>query len=353
MECRLDSSLKSNPEKTRSHVARKDIYILFNPWCEEDAVYMQNEEEREEYVMNDTGKVWVGTHRNARGRPWVFGQFDDSVLLASCLLLDRCTVPAAKRGDPVLIARAISRMVNSNDDNGVIVGNWSGEYKDGAAPTDWTGSIKIMEKYLTTGRPVKYGQCWVFAAVVNSVSRALGLPCRVVSNLVSAHDTNQTLSIDYYFDEKGDKIQRWDSRRERAEYGNDSVWNFHVWNEVWMARPDLPQGYGGWQAIDATPQEASDGIMQCGPASLEAIRRGEVAMPYDVPFVFSEVNADIVHWQKDPEAKIGFKRIKLDKYHVGRSIMTKKPGKTERVADDGMDVKGCTRLKKVPRLNEL
>ena len=40
---------------------------------------------------------------------------------------------------------------------------------------------------------------------------------------------------------------------------NDSIWNFHVWNDVWMARPDLPRGYGGWQAIDATPQEASDG----------------------------------------------------------------------------------------------
>jgi hypothetical protein len=26
-----------------------------------------------------------------------------------------------------------------------------------------------------------------------------------------------------------------------------------------MARPDLPKGYGGWQAIDATPQETSDG----------------------------------------------------------------------------------------------
>ena len=39
----------------------------------------------------------------------------------------------------------------------------------------------------------------------------------------------------------------------------DSIWNFHVWNDVWMSRPDLPRGYGGWQAIDATPQEASDG----------------------------------------------------------------------------------------------
>ena len=35
--------------------------------------------------------------------------------------------------------------------------------------------------------------------------------------------------------------------------------NFHVWNDVWMARPDLPSGFGGWQAIDATPQETSEG----------------------------------------------------------------------------------------------
>ena len=41
-------------------------------------------------------------------------------------------------------------------------------------------------------------------------------------------------------------------------YGSDSIWNFHVWNEVYMARPDLPSGFGGWQAIDATPQEASE-----------------------------------------------------------------------------------------------
>lgn len=26
-----------------------------------------------------------------------------------------------------------------------------------------------------------------------------------------------------------------------------------------MARPDLPDGFGGWQVVDATPQETSDG----------------------------------------------------------------------------------------------
>lgn len=35
--------------------------------------------------------------------------------------------------------------------------------------------------------------------------------------------------------------------------------NFHVWNEVWLARGDLGTSYNGWQAIDATPQELSGG----------------------------------------------------------------------------------------------
>ena len=30
--------------------------------------------------------------------------------------------------------------------------------------------------------------------------------------------------------------------------------NYHVWVEAWMSRPDLGPSYGGWQAVDATPQ---------------------------------------------------------------------------------------------------
>ena len=85
------------------------------------------------------------------------------------------------------------------------------------------------------------------------VCRALGIPCRSVTNYVSAHDTNSSLTIDKFFDEDGEEI-------EGGPDGDnwDSIWNFHVWNDVWMARKDLPKGYGGWQAIDATPQEESD-----------------------------------------------------------------------------------------------
>jgi hypothetical protein len=58
--------------------------------------------------------------------------------------------------------------VNSNDDAGVLVGNWSGEYSAGMAPGSWTGSVKILEQYFNTRQPVKFGQCWVFAGVTTT-----------------------------------------------------------------------------------------------------------------------------------------------------------------------------------------
>lgn len=64
-----------------------------------------------------------------------------------------------------------------------------------------------------------------------------------------------------------------------------------------MKRPDLSAGdYDGWNVVDATPQEKSGGIFQCGPASVKAIKNGDVVKTYDSHYVYAEVNADIVHW---------------------------------------------------------
>lgn len=81
------------------------------------------------------------------------------------------------------------------------------------------------------------------------------------------------------------------------ELNSDSVWNFHVWNEAWMKRPDIGSEYDGWQAIDATPQELSDDMFRCGPASVVAVKNGEIQKPYDGTFLFAEVNADKVIYQ--------------------------------------------------------
>ncbi|XP_026297227.1 hemocyte protein-glutamine gamma-glutamyltransferase [Apis mellifera] len=317
----IETTIVGSKRSPNTYNYDKDIYLLFNPWLKEDLVYMEDEQLLDEYILNDVGKIWVGAWGSARGREWIFGQFDAYVLKACQLLLERSGIKANSRGDPIQMCRAISRIVNSNDDKGVVTGRWDGDYQDGTAPAAWTGSVPILEQFLETGESIKYGQCWVFAGVVTTVCRALGIPSRVVSNLVSAHDANASLSVDRYYSKENEELEYDPNNVE----GEDSIWNYHVWNDVWMARPDLPKGYGGWQAIDSTPQEPSEGVYQCGPASVEAIKQGVVGYNYDVTFMLASVNADLMRWIEDPDSEMGFRKIDCNKYHIGRMILTKAP----------------------------
>lgn len=78
----------------------------------------------------------------------------------------------------------------------------------------------------------------------------------------------------------------------------------------------MSPGYGGWQAIDATPQEASSGFFQCGPAPLEAIRQGAVGLNHDVGFMLASVNADLMRWKQDNKSVFGFSKIYCNKYQL-------------------------------------
>uniref|UniRef100_A0A8C5SVU2 Coagulation factor XIII A chain n=1 Tax=Laticauda laticaudata TaxID=8630 RepID=A0A8C5SVU2_LATLA len=188
-------------------------------------------------------------------------------------------------------------------------------YEYGVPPSSWTGSVDILLEYYSTKEPVRYGQCWVFAGVFNTFLRCLGIPGRVITNYSSAHDNNANLQMDVFVDEHG-KV---DSKLTR-----DSIWNYHCWNEAWMSRPDLPVGFGGWQAVDSTPQENSDGMYRCGPASVQAIKHGHVCFQFDAPFVFAEVNSDVIY---SKAMKDGTKVIQhIDKTQIGTLILTKEMG---------------------------
>ena len=78
------------------------LYVIFNPfnigawylWREimlsishliyrclswlDDAVYMEDEMERDEYVMAENGRIYTGNSRQIYGRPWNFGQVNCS-----------------------------------------------------------------------------------------------------------------------------------------------------------------------------------------------------------------------------------------------------------------------------------
>lgn len=133
-----------------------------------------------------------------------------------------------------------------------------------------------------------------------------------------------------------------------------------------MTRPDLPTGYGGWQVVDATPQEPSQGSYRCGPTPVSAVRNGQVNLKFDTPFVFAEVsafietfftfilsilfnfiseskhllslwnrftvsqvNSDRIYWQRKPDGS--FSQINVEKNSIGQRISTKAVGSEERV----------------------
>ncbi|CAL8340391.1 unnamed protein product [Merluccius merluccius] len=265
--------------------------LLCNPWCTEDTVFIPFEDEREEYVQNDSGLLFMGTPGNLVARPWSFDQFEPDIL-ETCLSLLQISPKHMKnrrkdymsRANPVYISRVVSAMINCEDDRGVLKGNWTGDFKQGVNPSAWTSSGDILMQWAKSNfSPVAYGQCWVFAAVMCTVMRVLGIPCRVVTNYNSAHDANGNLVIEEFYDEMGKKLP----------HGKDSIWNFHVWVECWMSRRDLGSDMDGWQVLDPTPQERSAGVFCCGPAPVRALRDRRIELRYDVPFVFAEVSAGV------------------------------------------------------------
>lgn len=294
------------------------IATVFNPYHQEDPVFMPDVALRAEYVENENGAIWVGTKNKNNGKPWAYNHFNLKVLTAAYDILTRpnsngFVISIERMADPVSVSRALTYAVAGH----MLQGRWSepycntpdGELCDNTKPWAWTGSIKIVETYLMTKQPVKYGQCFVFSGLLTSLGRAIGIPTRSVSNFESAHDHKPfDHFVSKYWTYTAHKTWVADSYLNR-----DSVWNFHVWNDMWMKRPDLTQvgsckkagakNFDGWQAVDATYQERSmdknlmndkdpNHYYQCGPVPLKALQHQcEEGVPFDWKFIYGEVEA--------------------------------------------------------------
>uniref|UniRef100_UPI00398F1EEE protein-glutamine gamma-glutamyltransferase 2 n=1 Tax=Pristiophorus japonicus TaxID=55135 RepID=UPI00398F1EEE len=336
-----------NAGQSIQQITAGDFHLLFNPWCQEDAVYLPDEDLREEYILNENGLLYHGSHANIYPLQWNFGQFEKDVIDICFQILDNSLsalknplVDALRRNDPIYISRIVTAMVNANDDKGVLLGRWDGNYSDGIAPTRWTGSLPILRLWSSSGaEKVRYGQCWVFAGVACTVLRCLGIPSRCVTNYFSAHDTDGNLKVDQYY--SSEDYSRMPSKRK------DMVWNYHSWLESWMTRSDLPPGYDGWQVLDPTPQEKSDGIFCCGPCPVKAIKEGHVDVKYDAVFIFAEVNADVVYWLVNKDGSK--KELGVKQHQVGKLIITKSAytDKREDITHDYKYPEGSTKEREV------
>eukprot|EP01045_Picozoa_sp_COSAG04_P005836 COSAG04_NODE_277_length_18399_cov_3.036066_3_plen_409_part_00 len=205
------------------------LLVLFNAWSPHGDEHLPDEAACDEYVTMEEGIAHYGTWRRPGRMAWNYGQHEPGVLAAACKILSG--LRESDRSSPVSVCRAVTRAINHQgaQDAGVLSGDWSGDYqgegerpedpeavwtsaegKDHPAnaqkPTHWNGSVEILSRWAKDGKPVAYGQCWVFAGITTSLLRCLGIGARQVTNFRSAHDTNGNRMIEQYYDEEGNKV---------------------------------------------------------------------------------------------------------------------------------------------------
>jgi hypothetical protein len=297
---------------------QSDVTVLFNPYAPDDITYAGSldAEEQRTFLLSEEIGIWRGSAGSNSPMRWSASPFDPVVLQAVAKLMRY--IPSSQRGSAMRVARWLSYLVNDK----VLWGRWSEPYSGGTLPSDWTGSKAIYEQYLRTGAKVKYAQCWVYAGVLVSATRAVGLASLVVSNFNSAHGRppyNEGIDDFFFFNELMQPTKHANSM--------ESIWNFHVWNQVFMRRPDLvlnqssdmeAASVDGWQAIDATPQEQTcemrGSFELCryalGPVPVKAIHAGIVntdgeetrynsvnaGLSYDGMFTYTEARGQLRGW---------------------------------------------------------
>ena len=86
--------------------------MLLNGLSPADDVHIEHEDDRDEYVMNESGRIWQGSTKRTEAMAWNFGQFEDVCLEAALYLLDKAGLQQGARSNPALVVRAISAMVS-------------------------------------------------------------------------------------------------------------------------------------------------------------------------------------------------------------------------------------------------
>ena len=236
-------------------------------------------------------------------------------------------------------------------DRGLIVGRWGINYNDeGKSPTHWKTSSQIFKERYTTGKAIRYGQCWCFAECLTSIFRFLGIPTRTIMGRNTLIDENQDFGIDFTSestkddDDKWNLIERsnldlsihqmthsiveksssWDPKK--IYQAGDSYWNNHFWNEIYIPISDDNYELFSWEVVDSTPVIASKsldsyiGIKIAGPCKISSFRSDEVTLisyspkiskspilkenllnnNYDFDHIFAMTNSPFRLWAIEP-----------------------------------------------------
>lgn len=289
--------------------------LLFNPWNRDDAVFLQNEVQRTEYVLNQDGFIYLGTADCIQEEPWDFGQFERDVMDLSLNLLS-VDKQVKDWSQPAHVACIVGALLHALKKKSVLPISQTQAAQQGALLYKRRGSVPILRQWLTgRGRPVYESQAWVFAAVACTVLRCLGIPARVVTTFDSAQGTNGSLLVDEYYNEEG---------FQNGEGQRGHIWVFQTSVECWMNRPDLSPGYDGWQILHPRAPHGVGVLGSCNLVPVKAVKEGELQLDPAVPELFAAVNALCVVWKCCEDGKLEL--TNSNRKNVGNSISTKVVG---------------------------
>lgn len=224
--------------------------------------------------------------------------------------------------------------------NALLEGRWNSNFDNGFPPMHWLNSYEICFQRLHSHTPIRYAQCWVFAECLTSFCRFLGIKARSVYVSNSQIDISLNRGIDIFgntfFDKSSSENNMFlyfmkDNYIENTNEINntklnslmqyefthkgelnslekyikkgDSFWNFHVWTEIFIERPDLyyPYNKASWNFIDPSPNTNitnSLNLQFYGPVPVESVKEGDFIHSFDYEYLYSSINAYRRLWKK-------------------------------------------------------
>ena len=274
------------------------IAIIANPFhkdTQESIINKIDKKDIQTYLINDKGYFYMGSEYRPVKFYWNFGQYHPYTILSSLYFINQ--MPLKYRKFISLVARKITSQGNSNNPSGILVGKWEGGYAGGTHPSAWSSSISILNQYYPYKSQVNYAQCWVYAGLLTSLLRTIGLAARPITNYQSAH-----LSPPFSKPIKKYYVQNFNGylRLERTiGLQSSQLWNFHCWNEVYYNDK--------FHVVDSTPQEVSDdgggnNLWVVGPSSKQSILNRKFKDRFDTDFVISEVAAETEVYIRSPRS---------------------------------------------------
>ncbi len=296
-------------------LAGSQIIVLFNPYLSTTPEYYKPSGEEEEtgvesnfWIRSDKagqtslklgndGKLQVSFQRYPLDfyEPVVFRNMLKLLSKGADLQVES-SHPIEYLKTPWLVLRSFTWLFHDDDKDhrGVAHGSWGAEGKTCPYGMDSKYCRGLGHLYTVKGwienweqnkqNAVWVGQCYDFAALFTAASRLFGMACRMVqSKLVGQDEAHSDRVIDLRENSNSNVDEQGNSTEVIRTKGNNAIWEYHVWVEVFLNSSRLSRS-PEWYIADPTPSivaRVPGGVHQAGPIPSSRIKQFNVTYPAD------------------------------------------------------------------------